>query len=119
MLSRRFIPPERFLTSSVERSVSVAQPRHRSTAPPAAHCPETVIAAERLQVFAASESGIERQLLRDPPEGVARRHGIGGRSENRDRASISPHATDDAANQRALAGAVGAEDAQAFSPEQL
>jgi hypothetical protein len=66
------------------------------------------------QVFPAGELGIERQILRNPSQSHARPSRIRPVAENRHRTRIRNNAPHDAANQRALAGAIGAKQSQAF-----
>jgi hypothetical protein len=78
-----------------------------------------MIAAERPQILTASQPGIEREFLRNPAECAARSEGIGPGTEDGDAACVRDDAPHNAANQRALAGAIGTEQSEAFSSVQF
>ena len=76
---------------------------------------EALVVAEGEEVFAAGEARVNGDFLGDPAEGLAGGAGAGGGAEDADLAGVGEDAAHDAADQRAFAGAVGAEQAEALA----
>ena len=76
---------------------------------------KAVVAAEGAQIFLGGQARIDGELLRNPAQRRARSERAGRRAENCDAAGVGNDSAGNGADERALAGAVRAEQAQAFA----
>src|SRR5579872_4211975 len=76
---------------------------------------QAMVVSESLQVLAAGETRIQRQVLRYPSQRLARGDGVGRRVEDGNRSRIGNHPADNAANESALAGAVRTKQPEALA----
>ena len=109
------MPPESLPAGWPARSSSAAHCRHQLDLFGEARAGEALVIAEGEEVFAAGEARVNGDFLGDPAEGLAGGAGAGVGAEDADLAGVGEDAAHDAADQRAFAGAVGAEQAEALA----